>query len=553
MLSAPVFRDAEVLAGGDYLDAAELRWITVIEGPVENFIRPGELVLTTCVGCDRPQLVQMVAEIAAAGAAALCISLPEQGEIETVPEEALAAAAARRMPVLTLPWEVRFAEVIMAVTDRIIAKQHAAALAEPDQLLASVATAALEGAGLAAVAEALETMIERAIVILAPSLHLLAHGALARQRLGRVLDGWESRLTELSAEEAARIELSLSAETASWVEAVPSLGLGPGMAVGARAGRRVVAIVYAALDDDRAFIPTLEGRALSQSAIAVAMEMLRMRAAVAAEERLLQSFVWSLADGAAPTREVAARAVLLGHDLQRSYRVTLGRADGEAAATSLAEGIGAELGKEGIAAARGELVLALLPDADPRSLRALVVEFQERQPGSERASWGVVEEPAPLADLRLPFRRAERLLELGRVLHGAGTVADDEQLGAAVLLGALAEDAEAVAAARARLEPLVAYDADSGRDLQGTLEAYLRSHGNTSAAARDLYLNRHSLMYRLKKIESLLDCSLENYEDRFTLNLSLHLLQLAELRARSGSGGSTKVLESRPGLPPGCG
>lgn len=531
MLSAPVFREAEVLGGDEYLDEAQLRWITVIEGPVENFVRPGELVLTTCVGCDQARLTEMVAEIGASRAAAVCVSLPEMGELHAVPQEALDAAAAERMPILSLPWEVRFADVIMAVTDRIIAKQHAAALAEPDQLLASVATAALEGAGLAAVAEALEAMIERAIVILAPSLHLLAHGALARERLGPAIDEWDARLGEMGPEEAARIELSLSTETASWVDGVPALGLGPGMTVGARAGRRVVGIVYAPLDEDRAFIPTLEGRALTQSAIAVAMEMLRMRAAVAAEERLMQSFVWTLAGGSSPSREVTARAVLLGHDLRRSYRVALGRAADEPSATALAEKLGAELGKEAIVVTREELVLALAPES-LASLRELLSGFQEGLPEADRASWGVVDEPIPLAELREPFRRAERLGEIGRVLLGADAVADDERLGAAVLLGSLAEDPGAVAAARARLGPLIAYDAKAGRDLQATLGAYLRHHGNTSAAARELYLNRHSLMYRLKKIETLLDCSLESYEDRFTLNLALHLVNLAELMSR---------------------
>ncbi|MEZ5078949.1 MAG: PucR family transcriptional regulator ligand-binding domain-containing protein [Solirubrobacterales bacterium] len=529
MLSAPVFRDAEVLGGGEFLDQAQVRWITVIEGPVEDFVRPGELVLTTCVGCDRSRLVEMFVDIAAAGAAAICISLPEQGAMESLPAEALTAAIEREVPVLSLPWEVRFAEVIMAVTDRIIAKQHAASLAQPDELLSNVATAALDGAGLSAVAEALEEMIERAILILAPSLHLLAHGALARQRLGAAIDGWESRLAQLSSEQAGHVELSLSTENASWVDGVAALGLGPGMAVGARAGRRVVGIVYAALDEERAFIPTLEGRALTQSAIAVAMEVLRMRAAVAAEERLMQSFVWTLARGGAPSREVTARAVLLGHDLQRRYQVALGRAVDETAAATLAESLGAELGRTAIVVSRDNLVLALLAEPD-RSLRELLIELRATRSELERASWGVVEDPTPLAELRGPFRRAQRLGEIGRVLCGPDAVADDDRLGSAVLLGRLAEDDGAVAAARSRLEPLVTYDNDAGRDLKATLGAYLRNHGNISAAARELYLNRHSLMYRLKKIESLLDCSLESYEDRFTLNLSLHLTQLAELR-----------------------
>ena len=51
-----------------------MRWVAVIEWPVEDFVAPGEFVLTTGMGCDAGQLERLAAEVAEAGAAALCIA-----------------------------------------------------------------------------------------------------------------------------------------------------------------------------------------------------------------------------------------------------------------------------------------------------------------------------------------------------------------------------------------------------------------------------------------------------------------------------------------------
>ncbi|MFN8202210.1 MAG: helix-turn-helix domain-containing protein [Solirubrobacteraceae bacterium] len=101
------------------------------------------------------------------------------------------------------------------------------------------------------------------------------------------------------------------------------------------------------------------------------------------------------------------------------------------------------------------------------------------------------------------------------------------------MLDVLAGDPDAVKTSRATVEPILEYDRETSRNLLETLETYLRENGNTSAAARALYFNRHSLMYRLRKIEALTGRSLERYEDRFMLDLSVKVLRLVERREQS--------------------
>ncbi|WNG89090.1 PucR family transcriptional regulator ligand-binding domain-containing protein [Mycobacterium sp. ITM-2016-00317] len=91
------------------------------------------------------------------------------------------------------------------------------------------------------------------------------------------------------------------------------------------------------------------------------------------------------------------------------------------------------------------------------------------------------------------------------------------------------------------LQPLIDYDKTRRGQLVRTLEVLLDEATNTSAAARTLFLNRHSLLYRIKLIEELTGLSLKNPADRFHLEVSVRVLQLNEVGTDSLQG------SSRPG------
>ncbi|TQK30845.1 PucR family transcriptional regulator ligand-binding domain-containing protein [Arthrobacter sp. SLBN-53] len=83
------------------------------------------------------------------------------------------------------------------------------------------------------------------------------------------------------------------------------------------------------------------------------------------------------------------------------------------------------------------------------------------------------------------------------------------------------------------LQPLIDYDKTRRGQLVHTLEILLNEAINTSAAARALFLNRHSLLYRIKLIEDLTGLSLKNPADRFQLEVSVRVHQINEARVGS--------------------
>src|SRR5699024_12337049 len=73
----PIFNLAEVVSGIEFLDERTVEWVSAIEGPVENFVRKEELIVTTGMGCDHhPELFfEFVKDVYESGASALGVAL----------------------------------------------------------------------------------------------------------------------------------------------------------------------------------------------------------------------------------------------------------------------------------------------------------------------------------------------------------------------------------------------------------------------------------------------------------------------------------------------
>lgn len=156
-------------------------------------------------------------------------------------------------------------------------------------------------------------------------------------------------------------------------------------------------------------------------------------------------------------------------------------------------------------------LVAVVPAATTADRLAGLAEGPE--PAAAAIGVGDVADPADSAALHRSLVRARRALGVA-----AGTedrVRRYEDLGTG--LDALWDPGAADAWARDLLAPLRA----DRTDLAGTLRAWLDRHGQVDAAAGDLGVHRHTVRHRLRRVEALLDRSLDDPEVRAELYLAL--------------------------------
>jgi purine catabolism regulator len=136
--------------------------------------------------------------------------------------------------------------------------------------------------------------------------------------------------------------------------------------------------------------------------------------------------------------------------------------------------------------------------------------------------------PAPTHSLRLTFHEARCALEAVRLRNGdAPDVASHADLGAFQLLLSLQDEDALLSYCRSVLGPLEQGEGEYGDELVRSLDAFIEHNGHWEKAASALYCHRHTLRYRIRRIEQLTGRDFSNARDRIEFWLALRGRELA--------------------------
>jgi PucR family transcriptional regulator, purine catabolism regulatory protein len=137
--------------------------------------------------------------------------------------------------------------------------------------------------------------------------------------------------------------------------------------------------------------------------------------------------------------------------------------------------------------------------------------------------------PAATHSLRLSFHEARCALEALRLHDGlAPEVATYKDLGAFQLLLSLQDDDALISYCRGVLGPVEQGEGEYGHELLRSLDVFIEHNGHWEQAANALYCHRHTLRYRIRRIEQLTGRDFSNARDRIEFWLALRGRELAE-------------------------
>jgi PucR C-terminal helix-turn-helix domain/GGDEF-like domain len=204
------------------------------------------------------------------------------------------------------------------------------------------------------------------------------------------------------------------------------------------------------------------------------------------------------------------------------------------------------------ATAEGTLERALAADACPavvaphtvggRELLCAVIDAADRDPvdvaadarkalSSERggAVRAAASRPGPPEQLRRSFHEARCALEATAYGNGsAPEVASWRDLGAFTLLLSIQDDEALKLYCDSVLGPIEQGDEEYGSELLRSLEAFIEQNGQWERAAREVYCHRHTLRYRMRKVEELTGRDLSRAHDRIEFWLALRARELVK-------------------------
>lgn len=496
-----------VRAGEDRLDVP-VRWAHVSElaDPVP-YMEGGELLLITALKLDAedPEAMRRyVKRLAGAGVVGLGFAVGVN--YDAIPDALVQAARREGLPLLEVPRRTPFLAISKAVSAAIAADQYravTAGFAAQRELTRQALTTGPEGllAALAAQVDGWAALYDASGAVVAA----------APEWAGRRAARLTAEVERLRERPAPASSVVAAPDSEDRIE-LHSLGTG-------RRPRAALAVGTAAAPG------TAERYAVHSAIALLTLTTERSRSLHAAEQRVGAAVLRMLLAGE-PDHARAVAGDLYGGLLDAPFRLLVA----ESAAHKGSDGDPLDAlaeAAESAAARSGEAVL-VVPDRDRLVVLATdggaavaACTAYAGAPGSKGDDDALVvglSAPAGPIAAATAYRQAEQALSVAR--RRGRVLVEHEHVAAGSVLPLLADDAVR-AFADGLLRALRDHDATGRGDLVASLRAWLSRHGQWDAAAADLGVHRHTLRYRMRRVEEILGRSLDDPDVRMELWLSL--------------------------------
>jgi purine catabolism regulator len=275
-------------------------------------------------------------------------------------------------------------------------------------------------------------------------------------------------------------------------------------------------------------IPSSDVQALERAAIVAALLVTRVEAITAVENKYRGDFLRDVFLGRAGEPDyVAEHAQAFGWHLDRPVLVVVAVLDPDAIAVLAPAGEDRRAWQDRFAHAWRQVassvddtiasvdfsreVVTLVPvDPDaPPAVGHLAVDRivdavrGDRGGGRIAFSAGVSRVAHDLGALPEAYRQAQRAVEIGRRVHGGGSLTRFDQLGLHRLLALVPDSAELTSFASDVLGPLAERTPEAA-DLRETLQVLLDTTFNVAEAARAQFFHYNTMRYRVGKLQRLL-------------------------------------------------
>ncbi|KMK78319.1 PucR family transcriptional regulator [Alkalihalobacillus pseudalcaliphilus] len=554
VLQDDLLLDVDVITGKELAHKRKVQWISVIELPVENFVRKNEVVLTTAIGCkqDPSLFVEFVRDIIESEAAALMVALGRF--IYDIPQEALELAKRNEFIIMTIPWEIRFANIVELVMGELTKKANQERQ-KSEKIQQELLHLILEERELKDILGYVEQQIYAELYLTDRfgNLHESQQYSeeFNQQWMELVLTGIIPKKHQEPHTQDPFIQKFdvISYESRSFIQV-------PVLQVSGEPQGYLFVVIPEHLKISK-YLNNSRNHILEHSATSIALWLSRKNAVEETKLRLRSDFVEELAQGGFTNYEQAqSRAKLLHYRLDVPYvcivaypeklkSLYIKRDQAVDAFEQWNQSMLHYLEEELVYAARSlERELMLTRDDEKMTLFLEVQHQTEHEYATDfldsvdrrlyqlmpdvSLSWGIGKRIKGFEDFQESYQQAILSLRIGRIRNKQPNRTWFDQTRVDRVLLQLVHNTDMHEIVLDTIEPLVQYDEERQMDLIGTFIAFNQYRGNVSQTARSLNLHRQSLLYRLRKIESLTKLTLNDPDHLFLLDLSIKAWKISE-------------------------
>lgn len=539
ILSIDALNQTKVIAGESGLNR-EITWVSVLEVLDEiGLLQEGELLITTAFGLAEipsllDELIPRLVDLKLSG-----VAIQTGYYLDVIPENIIQQCNDHNFPLLELPKHIKFSELTMAITKRIINRQMEM-LEYAQQIHGRLTQVLLHNQGLPQIASVLAELINAPVRILDAHFNLLTASGLEDSPNYILPEKLQAEYQTLKKKKLLSAESNPDPIQVTKTASNPDQFLQP-LIVGKE--------VYGFLSvlTNKSNLEDMERIAISSAATISTLEILKEKAVWETEERVKGDFIDDLLEDNIQNIDVMRRrANYLGFNLDKHFVIAVFQFDNlNPSMPSFSEARFQETKQRLFTLVRfvlqsyqrqallkyksNKLVILLQVDNDSSKAATNqeilhIADLLRKTIATETSvttSAGVGRIYKHLSDMAKSFLEAEHALAIGRRLHNNTWLFFYEDLGPYILFANMSNATELQNYYSATVEALVDYDVHHKSELVTTLDAFIHCNKGLKETASELFIHRHTLKYRLQRIHSITGLDPENSKDQFQLQLGL--------------------------------
>ena len=295
------------------LNQKQVEWVSVIETPVENFVRQNEFVLSTGIGLGGEGLLHFVQDVYESGASALALATGRH--VFDIPKQVISFAENKGFVLIEMNWEIRFSDVIHSCMEKINHYQQED-LKRSEQIQQRLLEMVLQGGSCSDIARYVTKQIGSPVLI--------------ADTLGRVKGEsgcTTEHLTQWNRHRESNVTVSHAGKLHPLHKKMEKIVIGDSVGLLMKiqsAGKEQGQMMVFSVDDP----DDIDTNLLEHASTAVALAFLKDSAIEETEMRLKDDFILSLANGEFVSKErLLSRGKLLGYNLTLPYVCVVGQLD----------------------------------------------------------------------------------------------------------------------------------------------------------------------------------------------------------------------------------
>ncbi|RDU38222.1 PucR family transcriptional regulator [Neobacillus piezotolerans] len=539
LLKVASLKDAVILSGKENLDKV-LTGATIMETPdIADWLKGGELILTSLYPIryfNDSQKEQFIFRLAEKRVNALLIK-----NVSGIPEIIIRAGEKSGLPIIQLPKEVAYIDVMYPVMGEIMNNQ-VKKLRYYKNIHDQFTALSLADKGPEKIIETLEGLIGNSVTLFDRNFHCITstEPSLTRFKIVEKVP-YYNKTEEIKFPHYRQI-----------VE-YPELD-------GQKGYQIVVPIetvnnirTYLLISEMNKPLGELDFIAVENAATALSLELVKQFAVAEVDKRFKNDLLEELIEGKSRSTDFFQNANLIGWDIEGSFAAVLfkisknnellskeqiKRGISNRNETLLYEAIQKHM-PDCIVGSKSGLVVVLWKIAEDdkndnlwmdqiKETASRIQQFLKKQNNNIVVQVGLGSLANGIMDVGESYKKAQEALELGEVLNGKEAITAYSELGIYKLLCEFEDPSLLNTFIPPSLNKLLSYPQANKNDLLETLKIFLECNQNATKVSQVLFIHHKTAVYRLERIKEITGMNFDDSEEMLSVQVGLKIINLLE-------------------------